>query len=80
MKPFQELVEFIADAAGPERLASFRPSKAAQLRVESLLEKQRDGVLRKAEREELEMFLWLEHTMRLAKARAEARPSVAGVA
>jgi len=73
MKPYQELLTFIAESGDPEKLAKFRPSKAAQARVEALVEKQKDGTLRKADREELEMFFQFEHVMRLAKATTGAR-------
>ena len=61
MKPYQELVSFIAESVDPEKLAQFHPSKAAQARVDALVEKHKDGALRKSEREELETFLQLEH-------------------
>ena len=70
MKPYQELIDFIAETADRERLAKFRPSKAAQARVDTLVEKHKEGTLRKSERAELDMFLSLEHVMRLAKAKA----------
>ena len=72
MKPYEEIVDFIAEAAGSEKLGRFRPSKAAEGRVAMLMEKQKEGKLRPVEREELEQFLRLEHIMRLAKARARA--------
>jgi len=48
----------------------FRPSEAAQARVEDLLEREKDGELSSAERSELDNYLQIEHLMRLAKARA----------
>lgn len=70
MKPYQELIDFIAETTDRERLAKFRPSKAAQARVETLVEKLKEGTIRKSERAELDMFLNLEHVMRMAKAKA----------
>jgi hypothetical protein len=70
MKPFEEIVQFIADAAGAERLGAFRPSPSAEKRVSELLAKQQAGTLRPKEREELQMFVQLDHVMSLAKARA----------
>ncbi len=73
MKPFEEIVQFIADAAGAERLGAFRPSMTAEKRVAELLAKQQAGTLRPKEREELQMFVQLDHVMSLAKARARVR-------
>ncbi|MDZ4287606.1 MAG: hypothetical protein U0984_06600 [Prosthecobacter sp.] len=74
MKPFEEIVSFIADAAGVEKLSAFRPSVAAEQRVADLLTKQKDGTLRPKESEELQLFVQLDHVMSLAKAKARARP------
>eukprot|EP01031_Cornospumella_fuschlensis_P017025 gene17025-20825_t len=43
MKPFEEIVSFIADAAGADKLSAFRPSPAAEQRVAELLVKQKEG-------------------------------------
>jgi len=75
MKPFEEIVKFIADAAGPEKLAAFKPSSTAEKRVEELLTKQKQGSLSAKEREELQLFVQLDHVMSLAKAKARARNS-----
>lgn len=72
MKPFEEIVKFIADAAGPEKLGAFKPSSAAEKRVAELLVKQREGSLSAKEREELQLFVQLDHVMSLAKAKARA--------
>ena len=76
MKPFEEIVSFIASAAGEKRLSAFRPTKAAEQRVSSLVEKLKDGMIRPAERRELELFVQLDHVMSLAKAKARARSTV----
>ena len=73
MKPFEEIVKFIADAAGPEKLAAFKPSSAAEKRIEELLAKQKQDSLNAKEREELQLFVQLDHVMSLAKAKARAR-------
>jgi hypothetical protein len=65
-------VTFIASAAGAERLAAFRPTKAAEQRVATLLGKLEAGTIRPAERRELELFVQLDHVMSLAKAKARA--------
>jgi hypothetical protein len=73
MKPFEEIVKFIADTAGAEKLAAFKPSSAAEQRVAELLTKQQDGSLSPKESEELQLFVQLDHVMSLAKAKARAR-------
>lgn len=70
MKPFEEIVKFIADTAGAERLGAFKPSPAAERRVAELLARQQAGTLRPKERQELELFVQLDHVMSLAKAKA----------
>jgi hypothetical protein len=77
VKPFEEIVEFIAQAAGPERLARFKPSSAAEKRVGELLRKQKEGTLKSKEQEELQLFVQLDHVMSLAKAKARARSRAA---
>lgn len=74
MKPFEEIVKFIADTAGAEKLGAFKPSAAAERRVAELLAKQQAGSLRPKESEELQLFVQLDHVMSLAKAKARAQP------
>lgn len=74
MKPFEEIVKFIADTAGADRLSAFRPSATAEKRIGVLLAKQKTGTLRPAERNELQLFVQLDHVMSLAKAKARSRP------
>ena len=73
MKPFEEIVTFIATAAGAEKLNAFKPSPAAERRVAELLAKQQSGTLRPKESEELQLFVQLDHVMSLAKAKARTR-------
>ncbi|MDB6139824.1 MAG: hypothetical protein JWO94_2896 [Verrucomicrobiaceae bacterium] len=73
MRPFEEIVKFIADAAGVEKLSAFKPSDAAEKRIALLLSKQKNGTLRSKESEELQLFVQLDHVMSLAKAKARQR-------
>lgn len=73
MKPFEEIVKFIAEAAGADKLNAFRPSAASEKRVAILLAKQKEGTLRPKELDELQTFVQLDHVMSLAKARAKVR-------
>jgi hypothetical protein len=65
----EEIINFIA-AANPAQVASFRPSEAANRRVEDLIAREKEAGLTEVEKTELEQYLVLEHLMRLAKARA----------
>ena len=70
VKAYEEVVDFIAAGTTPQNVIAFRPSEAAQARVEDLLSREKDGELSSAEKSELDHYLQLEHLMRLAKARA----------
>ncbi len=72
-KVFDELVELITSAPQPAQIVLFKPSVAAQERLEELLFKKREDVLNEEEKHELEQYLTIEHIMRLAKARARQR-------
>lgn len=69
-KAYEEVADFIASGTTPQNVIEFRPSEAAQARVEELLAREKDGDLSPAEKSELDQYLQLEHLMRLAKARA----------
>ena len=70
IKAYEEVVDFIAAGSTPQDVIAFRPSQAAQERVEDLLAREKEGDLSAAEKSELDHYLHLEHLMRLAKARA----------
>lgn len=69
MRPYEELVEFIA-SLGPREIVEFKPSDAARQRVWDLLERKKSSVLPADENSELDHYLEIEHLLRLAKARA----------
>jgi len=66
---YDELVDLLADSADTVRLSSFRISKEKQARLDSLLEKNRQGLLAEDESDELDAFEHFEHLVRLLKAR-----------
>lgn len=70
VKAYEEVANFIAAGTTPQNVIAFRPSDAAQERVEDLLAREKDGELSPGEKSELNHYLHLEHLMRLAKARA----------
>lgn len=69
MRPYEELVQFIA-SLGPRDVLDFKPSEAARQRFWELVERQKQGPLPADEESELDHYLEIEHLMRLAKARA----------
>ena len=69
MKPYEELVQFIASLS-PREVVEFKPSEPARERVWELIERQKASPLADEEKSELDHYLEIEHLMRLAKARA----------
>ena len=69
MKPYEELVQFIASLS-PRAVIDFKPSAPARQRVWDLIERQKAASLPADEKSELDHYLEVEHLMRLAKARA----------
>jgi hypothetical protein len=64
------VLELLADLPGPEEILRLRPSEGLQRRVHYLLEKNRVGCLDSREEEEWEHYQFLEHLVRMAKAKA----------
>ena len=69
MKPYEELVQFIASLS-PREVVDFKPSEPARQRVWELIERQKSSPLPAEDKSELAHYLEVEHLMRLAKARA----------
>jgi hypothetical protein len=65
-----EVLEFLAGLPSPEAIIALRPSEALQERISTLLEKNRNAGLTASESEEWEQYQYLEHLVRLAKAKA----------
>jgi len=65
-----EVLEFLASLPTPEEIVKLRPSKALQDRISSLLEKNRTTGLTSKENQEWEQYQYLEHLVRIAKAKA----------
>ena len=70
VQAYEEVIDFIAAGTTPQNVIDFRPSKAAQERLEDLLSREKEGLLSAEEKFEFDHYLQLEHLMRLAKARA----------
>ncbi|MGD9635378.1 MAG: hypothetical protein AB7G28_12185 [Pirellulales bacterium] len=75
IRAYEEFVELIASGGGPQAVAGYQASVATQERVADLIAREKAGTLDEDERSELDQYMQLEHVMRLAKARAQARLS-----
>jgi len=60
----------------PEAILAIRPSADFQSRIDMLLEKNREEGLTAEENAEWEQYMYLEHLVRMAKAKALARPVI----
>jgi hypothetical protein len=65
-----DLLERLASLPTPEEVLALRPSADLQDQIESLLEKNRTGSLSENEQRAWEHYQYVEHLVRLAKARA----------
>jgi len=65
-----DVLETFAALPTPEEVLALRPSPALQERIEDLLEKNRSGTLSTEDQRSWEQYRYVEHLVRLAKARA----------
>ena len=70
---YDEVIDFIAGGTTPESLIAFQLSDDAKERLQDLIDGTKTDGLSSEEREELELFLTLEHIMRMAKAKARIK-------
>ena len=70
IRAYDELVEFIAGGTTPDSVARFEPSQPTKDYIADLIHKEKTVGLTPDEASELDLFMKLEHLMRLAKARA----------
>ncbi len=63
------LLDILTESANAERLLAFRLSDPLQRRLDTLLEKNREGTLTDEETAELDTYERFEHLVRLLKAR-----------
>jgi hypothetical protein len=68
-----DVLEKLASLPTPEEILALRPSAALQERIEELLEKSRAGDLSADEQQAWEQYQYVEHLVRLAKARAAGK-------
>src|SRR6267378_891298 len=67
---FIEMIDFLATSPTPEQILAHKASPAVQERLEELLDKKREDGLTRAEEEEMNAYLLVNHVMILLKARA----------
>jgi hypothetical protein len=64
------VLETLASLPTPDEVLALRPSTALEERIEELLDKTHAGGLSSDEQQEWEQYQYVEHLVRLAKARA----------
>ena len=69
---YDEIIDFIAAGTTPDSVARFEPTQNTKDLVAELIHKEKTTGLTPDELSELEHFMYLEHIMRLAKARARS--------
>ncbi|MDM8557457.1 hypothetical protein [Candidatus Parabeggiatoa sp. HSG14] len=65
-----EILEFFAKQPAPEEIMVLQPSKTLQTKINTLLEKNRHEGLSSVEEQQWEQYQYLEHLVRIAKAKA----------
>ncbi len=70
VKAYEEVVNFIASGTSPDSVIHFQPSESVKERVATLISHEKTDGLSPEETTELNLYMQLEHIMRLAKARA----------
>ena len=65
-----DVLETLASLPTPEEILALRPSAALQEQIDALLEKNQNGGLSADEQRGWERYRYVEHLVRLAKARA----------
>jgi len=65
-----EVFEFLACLPAPEEIVALHPSKTLRARISAFLEKNRTEGLTPDEEQEWEHYQYLEHLVRIAKAKA----------
>jgi hypothetical protein len=70
VKAYEEVVDFIAAGTTPDKVMHFHPSESVKQRVADLIDQEKTEGLSDEEKSELDVYMQVEHIMRLAKARA----------
>ncbi len=75
---YREITEFLSSSPATEKIIAFKISAPAQERLEDLLHRNRDEVLRAEERAELDTYLQLSEWISILKARARSGKPLLG--
>jgi hypothetical protein len=70
VKAYEEVIDFIAAGTSPDSVIHFHPSESVKDRVADLIYREKTEGLSEDEKSELDLYMQLEHIMRLVKARA----------
>ncbi len=65
-----EILELLTTLPSPEEILALHPSEALQSRIQSLIKKNQEEGLTSAEEQEWQQYEYLEHLVRMAKAKA----------
>jgi hypothetical protein len=65
-----EILEFLASLPSPQEIIALRPNEILQQQINNLLDKNRLGKLTPSEEKQWEQYQYLEHLVRMAKAKA----------
>lgn len=68
-----DVLEFLAGLPTPDEIIKLRPSEKMQARINFLLDKNRSEGLTPDEQEEWEQYQYIEHLVRIAKAKAHIK-------
>ena len=68
-----DVLEFLANLPTPEETLALRPAQSLQERISALLEKNRTTGLSETEEQEWKQYEYLEHLVRIAKAKAHLK-------
>lgn len=67
---YQEVIDFLISGPTSQEIVGFKVSEQSQMRLQSLLQKNREAMLSAAEREELDLYEQLDALVGLLKAKA----------
>ncbi|MBF0413242.1 MAG: hypothetical protein HQK70_11100 [Desulfamplus sp.] len=70
---FSDVLEFLAGLPSPDEIINLRPSDKIEARINHLLEKNRVQGLTPEENIEWEQYQYIEHLVRIAKAKAHLK-------
>lgn len=73
-----EITDFLSGNPTPPQIIAFRPSEALQNRALELLELNRQNRLSGAERDEMEMYMQMDHFLTILKAKTRLKLSKQG--